>query len=108
MADMEHTCENCKWEHEDMDGKHCRHCIHNAEEHFEPKDEEIDIAKIRAKVIDEFAEKLSKYLDVENATKYGNTNAEQQRKSYYTLMKYEIADAIEDIAEQMNEGRESD
>ncbi len=32
------TCENCKYEFEDMEGTHCRHCIHNAEEHFEPKE----------------------------------------------------------------------
>ena len=53
------------------------------------------------KAIDEFADMLSKYLNVENATKYGNKDAEQQRNSYDTLMKYEIADAIDDIAEQM-------
>ena len=56
------------------------------------------------KAIDDFADKLSKYLDVENATKYGNKNAEQQINSYDTLMKYEIADAIDDVAEQLKEG----
>lgn len=56
------------------------------------------------KAVDDFADRLSKYLDVENATKYGNENAEQQIKSYDTLMKYEIAWAIDDVAEQLKEG----
>ena len=54
--------------------------------------------------IDDFANGISEYLGVENATKYGNKNAEQQRISYDTLMKYEIADAIDDIAEQLKAG----
>lgn len=54
--------------------------------------------------IDDFGDRLSKYLDVGNATKYGNENAEQQINSYSTLMKYEIADAIDDVAEQLKEG----
>lgn len=33
----------------------------------------------------------------ENATKYGNKNAEQQANSYSTYMLYEIADTIEDV-----------
>ena len=60
--------------------------------------------QIRAEAIDDFANGISEYLGVENATKYGNKNAEQQRISYDTLMKYEIADAIEDIAEQLKAG----
>lgn len=64
--------------------------------------------EIRAKAIDEFADRLSKYLNVESATKYGNKNAEQQRNSYDTLMKYEIADAIDDVAEQLKEGEKNE
>lgn len=56
--------------------------------------------------IDDFADRLSRYLNVESATKYGNKDAEQQRNSYDTLMKYEIADAIDDIAEQLKAGGE--
>lgn len=56
------------------------------------------------KAIDDFANGISEYLGVENATKYGNKNAEQQGISYDTLMKYEIADAIEDVAEQLKAG----
>ena len=54
--------------------------------------------------VDDFSNEISEYLGVENATKYGNKNAEQQRISYDTLMKYEIADAIDDIAEQLKAG----
>lgn len=64
--------------------------------------------EVGAKAIDEFADRLSKYLNVESATKYGNKDAEQQRNSYDTLMKYEIADAIDDIAEQMKTGGENE
>ena len=56
------------------------------------------------KAIDDFADRLSEYLGVENATKYGNKDADQQKNSYSTIMKYEIADAIEDVAEQLKEG----
>ena len=56
------------------------------------------------KAIDDFSDRLSEYLNVKNATKYGNKNSEQQRNSYETLMKYEIADAIEDVAEQLKVG----
>lgn len=61
--ELEKTCENCEYEHEDMEGTHCRHCIHNAEEHFEPK---INYEKeIRNKAIDEllnYAETHSFYI----------------------------------------------
>lgn len=58
----------------------------------------------RNKAIDDFVDRLSEYLNVKNATKYGNKNAEQQRNSYDTLMKYEIADGIDDVAEQLKAG----
>ena len=62
------------------------------------------VTNVRNKAIDDFANGISECLGVENATKYGNKNAEQQRMSYDTLMKYEIADAIEDVAEQLKAG----
>jgi len=40
--------------------------------------------------------KLIKQYGLENATKYGNKDAEQQRHSYSTMMMYEIADMIDD------------
>ena len=51
---IEKTCENCEYELEDIEGTHCRHCIHNAEEHFAPKTE-------RVKVIDRFKELAIKW-----------------------------------------------
>lgn len=39
---------------------------------------------------------LAMAMGVENAVKYGNETAEQQHNSYDTLMKYEIADYIDD------------
>ena len=42
---------------------------------------------------------LNEAFDCEDATKYGNKNAEQQGKSYSTLMLYEIADIVEDCCD---------
>ena len=39
---------------------------------------------------------MMKAFNCENATKYGNKNAEQQTNSYSTLMLYEISDIVED------------
>ena len=39
---------------------------------------------------------LLENYNLKDATKYGNKNAEQQYKSYSTMMMYEIADMIED------------
>lgn len=55
---LEKTCENCEYENEDMEGAHCRHCICNAEEHFEPKRIFSKEQEIRNKAIDVFAERL--------------------------------------------------
>ena len=62
------------------------------------------IANARNKAIDDFVERLTTYLGIENATKYGNKNAEQMRNSYGTFMNYEIAESIEDVAEQLKAG----
>ena len=42
---------------------------------------------------------LNEAFDCEDATKYGNKNAEQQSKSYSTLMLYEIANIVEDCCD---------
>lgn len=58
--ELEKTCENCEYENEDIEGSHCRHCIHNAVEHFAPK---INHEKeIRAKAIDEAIEASAKAI----------------------------------------------
>ena len=56
------------------------------------------------KAIDDFVERLTTYLGIKDATKYGNKNAEQMRNSYGTFMNYEIAESIEDVAEQLKAG----
>lgn len=56
--ELEKTCENCEYENEDMEGTHCRHCIHNATENFEPKTSCYNEQEIRNKVISEFAESV--------------------------------------------------
>ena len=33
---MKNSCENCKYVFESMDGEHCKNCIHNATDNFEP------------------------------------------------------------------------
>ena len=58
MEGIKKTCENCEYEYEDFEGKHCRHCIHNAEEHFEAKGSIVKEQEIRNKAIDDFAERL--------------------------------------------------
>lgn len=42
------------------------------------------------------ADALMENYGLENATKYGNKDAEQQEHSYSTMMLYEVADMIED------------
>lgn len=68
----------------------------------------VEKKEVRNKAIDDFANSISEYLGVETATKYGNKDADQQANSYSTIMKYEIADAIEDIAEQLKGGGVND
>ena len=60
--------------------------------------------EIYNKAIDDFVERLTTYLGIENATKYGNKNAEQMRNSYGTFMNYEIAESIKDVAKQLKAG----
>jgi len=51
MAEIEKTCENCKYEFEDFEGTHCRHCIHSAEERFEPKEKTEDELEVELKFL---------------------------------------------------------
>lgn len=48
MNNEEFTCELCKYEHEDINGIHCRNCKHNVivEENFYPKDKSEQQIKI--------------------------------------------------------------
>ena len=63
MDSIVKTCENCKYDDEDVEGTHCRHCIHNAVEKFEPKASVMLEQKIRNKAIDEFVKKVVEQLE---------------------------------------------
>lgn len=68
------------------------------------------VEDIRAEVIEEIKElaqlNLIEAMDLENATKYGNKNAEQQDISYGTLMRYEIADYVDDFMDNVEQLKE--
>ena len=94
--ELEKTCENCKYEYEDMEGTHCRHCIHNAEEHFEPKEVELSEQEIRAKAIDEFTHQFKENLNQEFPSNYEST------RPYFSLENARLI--VDDVAEQMKAG----
>ena len=52
--------------------------------------------------------KLVEALGLLDAVKYGNTDAEQQRNSYETLMRYEIADILDDAEIVIPEDKEEE
>ena len=55
--------------------------------------------------IDKVVEELEERTDfLKECTKYGNKNAEQQDKSYSTMMMYEVADLVEDLIEIVKQG----
>lgn len=92
--ELERTCENCRYEHEDMESTHCRHCIHNATENFEPKEIELSEQEIREKAIDEFAERLHELCGYE------------EDGFQYPYLLHESR--IDEIAEQMKAGAENE
>ena len=95
---LEKTCENCEYEHEDVEGTHCRHCIHNAEEHFEPKINHEQ--EIRNKAIDEFAKSLkTDYVNFDLYYILENNNVEFENAS---IKSYK--DMIDELAEQLKGG----
>lgn len=55
--------------------------------------------------VDEVKSLINHYLidamNLENATKYGNKDAKQQDISYGTLMRYEIANCVDDLMESI-------
>lgn len=95
---LEKTCENCEYEHEDVEGTHCRHCIHNAEEHFAPKINHEN--EIRNKAIDEFAHILkTDYVNFDMYYILENNNVAFENTS---LKIYQ--DMIDELAEQLKGG----
>ena len=75
-----------------MEGTHCRHCIHNAEEHFEPKT--CHENEIRNKAIDEFVKEIKDWqIDIQD--------------NEYDADKFDfVFERIYEIAEQMKGGAE--
>lgn len=55
------------------------------------------------KIIEKLEERASFLSD---CTKYGNKDAEQQNKSYSTMMMYEVADLVDDLIEIVNQEAE--
>lgn len=55
------------------------------------------------KIIDRLEERASFLSD---CTKYGNKDAEQQNKSYSTMMMYEVADLVDDLIEIVKQAAE--
>lgn len=61
------------------------------------------------KPIDKVVEQLEERTEfLSGCTKYGNENAEQQEKSYSTMMMYEVADLCEDLIDIVKAGGKSD
>ena len=52
--------------------------------------------KVFEKIIEKLEERTSFLSD---CTKYGNKDAEQQNKSYSTMMMYEVSDLVDDLIE---------
>ena len=67
-------------------------------------------AKVRADAIEKIKEsikfRLIEELGLEGARKYGNENAKQQANSYSTIMKYEIADCVDDLLDDLEQLKE--
>ena len=82
---------------------------HNQHFNLTEHDDEIR-ADERAKVIEEvnalIQTRLIDNLALDNATKYGNKSAKQQANSYATVMKYEIADCVEDLLDDLEQLKE--
>lgn len=70
------------------------------EGYMQGKAEAIDELKrlIKIRLIDD--------LSLEGATKYGNKDAVQQANSYSPIMKYELADCIDDLLDDLEHMKE--
>ena len=55
----------------------------------------------KEKVVEQLEEKTDFLKD---RTKYGNNDAEQQEKSYSTMMIYEVSDFVEDLIDIVKKG----
>ena len=62
-------------------------------------------------ILDNIVEKLEEKTEfLKDCTKYGNESAEQQEKSYSTMMMYEVSDLVDDlidiVKQEINNGLE--
>lgn len=55
-----------------------------------------DMQEVFSRIIEKLEERTSFLSD---CTKYGNKDAEQQNKSYSTMMMYEVSDLVDDLIE---------
>lgn len=79
-------------------------------EYFESEEKLINAWNTRtpmANIVEKLEEKTEFLKD---CTKYGNESAEQQEKSYSTMMMYEVADLVDDlidiVQQEINNGLE--
>lgn len=64
----------------------------------------VDEKEIIRKPIERIVERMDESTEfLKDCTKYGNKNAEQQHKSYSTMMMYEVADLVDDLIEIVRE-----
>lgn len=101
-------CKYCKHIDKDIIEKPCLHCGANLGA-FEFDLSEHD-KQIRAEAIEKIKEsikfRLIGELGLEGVRKYGNKNAKQQANSYATVMKYEIADCVDDLLDDLEQLKE--
>ena len=64
-----------------------------------------ELEKILAFDTEKVVEQLEEKTDfLKDCTKYGNKDAEQQEKSYSTMMMYEVADLVEELIDIVKKG----
>lgn len=66
---------------------------------------ESELEKIVAFDTEKVVEQLEEKTDfLKDCTKYGNKDAEQQEKSYSTMMMYEVADLVKELIDIVRKG----
>ena len=75
----------------------CRMCIESTKEIIDEQPTAYDPDKVTEQL-----EERTAFLN--DCTKYGNKTAEQQSKSYDTMMMYEVKDLVDDLLEIVKAG----
>ena len=94
--------------------RNCNKCIHHTSGNCDSWNCKMQtVEDVKKEAVNEYekavVEKLEERTDfLKNCTKYGNKNAEQQEKSYSTMMMYEVADLVDDLIEIVKQGGLSD